>query len=197
MRHAYSGLILGTILLGIAGCGDKHQGAAAPVSSTAATNADTPAPPPPVEKPPGIGDAQTIEQDDSQGHAGEREKVRIISIKALARKRCDSDGINCVVAKRRNRMIGVRLSVVGLDAAVDECASNSASLLTAAGAQSEDVYDSYLTPQLDCFKRRRGQKITGWVTMEIARAAKHLIFSWRPSNGNNADDLQWTVGSPR
>lgn len=174
-------------VIALAGCGEtKVVKVYVPATETTAT-ADT--------EPQSDDNApsKVIAQGEAQGHDGERQKVTLLEVARLPRKRCDVDGINCVVAKRGNRMIGAKLSIKGLDGSIEECAGNSASILTSDGAQSTDVYDPYLMPQLDCFKRRRGQAITGWVTMEINRRASGLVLSWRPANGNNDTDVQWPV----
>lgn len=147
---------------------------------------------------PGVGATQTIAEDGSQNApAGSEQEVKLLAVKRLPRKRCDADGINCVTAKSGRKAIGIKLRVKGLDYAVDECAGNSASIVFDSGELSESVsYDPYQTPQLDCFKRRKGQAAVGWTTVQVPANETSGYVSWRPSNGNTSEDIQWQVKLP-
>ena len=187
-RAMKTGLAVGLIALALAGCGGNDS------TSTVTITETTPRPGTTVgsaSQTLGIGDAAEIVQDDSQGKGGQRQRVTLVAVKDPLPARCDEFG-NCIKPRRGNRLLAVKVRVEGLDGPIDECGSNSLTLVTPSGYSSQPVEaDQFQTPQLGCFKRRQGQPITGWQTLELPKREKRYIVSWRPANGNNADDLQW------
>ncbi len=188
--------MLGALVLAVSGCGGGETKTVTETQTVTETNA---APTSPrgsesSEAPARVGTAQLVMQDDSQGHGGQLERVRLLAVKDPRPPECDADGINCVKAKRGNRLVAVQVSVTGLDGDIEECGGNSGTIFDPDGNQADPTnFDPYLGHEFACEKKRRNQPVAGWITYEIDKKARNLIFAWRPANGNSANDVQWKL----